>query len=56
MYNDVFSFLNMFKSDSEENVGYWKNVQYDVLLNQVMQIIDVIKCNVLYQQVEVIIN
>lgn len=55
-YNDVFSFLNTFKSDSEENVGYWKNAQYDVLLNQVTQIIDAIKRNALYQQVEVIIN
>lgn len=55
-YNDAFSFLNTLKSDSEENVGYWKNAQYDALLNQATQITDATKRNALYQQAEVIIN
>lgn len=33
-YNDASSFLNTLKSDIEENVGHWKNAQYDALLNQ----------------------
>lgn len=55
-YNDASSFLNTLKSDSEENVGHWKNAQYDALLNQATQITDVTKRNALYQQAEVIIN
>ena len=55
-YNDASSFLNTLKSDSEENVGHWKNAQYDALLNQATQITDATKRNALYQQAEVIIN
>lgn len=55
-YNDASSFLNTLKSDSEENVGHWKNAQYDALLNQAMQITDATKRNALYQQAEVIVN
>ena len=56
VYNDASSFLNTLKSDSEENVGHWKNAQYDALLNQATQITNATKRNALYQQAEVIIN
>lgn len=55
-YNDASTFLNTLKSDSEENVGHWKNAQYDGLLNQAAQTADATKRNALYQQAEVIIN
>lgn len=56
-YNDPMTFMDIFKSKSEHNYGKWFNAQYDALVDQAENMLDLVKRDkVLRQAEEILVN
>lgn len=54
-FQDPYTFLSMFRSDSEMNEGHWKNADYDRLIDQALSEQDRAKRYAIYRQAEAIL-